>query len=154
MGRSIALASVVVVAFAAVGCKKDAQIIRATATIPVNVTIVCAGDSAVARINPYSVNLPNTDTAGTVAEWVLSPESTVDSVVINEKTKGKWPFDNKPPYTAKKNNPGKGNGVKKHANGNHIYAYSITAYCTLNGASKPFVIDPDMIIIWKTRAAS
>ena len=149
MRRSIVLGSVVVVAFAGVGCNQEPKARAADETVPVTVTILCEGDSAVARISPNSVNLPNSNTHATIAEWILNPASTVDEVTIDEKTKDKWPFDTKPPYKATKSKPGKPNGVKPHTSPKkYSYGYTITAYCTFNGESKPFIIDPNMIIIW------
>ena len=146
MLRSI-VASAVVVSIFAVGCAKP-EFLAADRAIPVNVTIRCEGDSVVARIKPYSVRLANTDDDNEIAEWVLTDESNASEIEMTKKGSEDWPFDGPYPVKAKKNQPGKGTGVKKHKKGQHSYEYAISALCVLNGQAKKVVIDHDMIIIW------
>ena len=146
MHRSI-VASALVVAIFAVGCAKP-EFLAADRAIPVNVTIRCEGDSIVARIKPYSVRLANTDNDNEIAEWVLTDESNASEIEITKKGSEDWPFDGPYPVKAKKNQPGKGTGVKKHKKGQYSYEYAISALCVLNGQARKVVIDPDIIIIW------
>lgn len=146
MHRSI-VASAVVVSIFAVGCAK-AEFVPADRTIPVNVTIKCEGDSIVARVNPYSVKLTNTEANKEIAEWILTSESNASEIEMTKKGSEDWPFSGNYPVKAKKNQPGKGTGVKKHDKGQHSYEYAISALCVLNGQAKKIVIDPDIIIIW------
>lgn len=142
------VASAVVVAIFAVGCAKP-EFLPADRAIPVKVTVKCEGDSIVARVNPYSVKLTNTDSDNEIAEWVLTDESVnASEIEITKKGSEDWPFEGAYPVKAKKNQPGKGTGVKKHKKGQYSYEYAISALCVLNGQAKKIVIDPDIIIIW------
>jgi hypothetical protein len=141
------VASAVIFSLFAVGCAKP-EFLPPNRTLPVNVTIKCEGDSIVARINPYSISLPNSDQDRVIAEWVLTPESNADQIDINKKGDEDWPFEGTLPIEAKKTKPGKGTGIKKQKAGEYPYEYTISAMCVLNGKAKKIVIDPDIIIIW------
>ena len=148
MHRSIVAASVVIVAISAVGCKAKPQFLPTVVTEKINVKVTCDASSFTARIDPYSIELRNSQAQTRDAEWVLDNSSSVDSISINEKRQNHWPFGGNLPIKAKKNSPGKGNGVLSQPPGKYKYEYTVTAFCTFNNEPKQIVIDPDMIIIW------
>lgn len=105
-----------------------------THTITVNLT--CGNDTD-DWVSDSSVTAKRGDTI----EWVLTPESNVESFKVKKKNLfGRWLFE-RSDVEGGPGNPARGNDMKPDAEG--LYRYEIKGRC--NGPEKA-EIDPDIII--------
>jgi hypothetical protein len=137
--------AVAVVASTRLAASDPPPVRRAAQTIDVAVRVDClAGRGVSFSLIPWSVTVSQGDSIN----WILDPQSNVDSMeVVGTKGKG-WPFTRKPPYKVAKNKP---NGAKDHdlREKPGKYKYAVQAVCVRvpSMAADTVLIDPDMIIV-------
>lgn len=111
---------------------------RPPAVHTVTVGVSCTGTRVQVWVDPWTVNLPR----GDEVEWVLDPNAGSQTLRIQPKHGGGWPFAGSPPAGGK-GNPAR-TGQAQQA-GRH--QYDIVLSCERQGASPiPVILDPEIII--------
>jgi hypothetical protein len=142
------LYSTVVITLCVLSACKPAQtqsLVKAVKEVQVTVTCSATSDSVWVKVDPWTAGVDrNTD-----LEWDLTAASNADTMTVTAKSPGNWPYDDAPPYGAKKGGKkAKASKMKSGAPKDVPYQYNIEVTCR-NGAgpSHKLVIDPELIIV-------
>ncbi|MDH3458333.1 MAG: hypothetical protein OER90_15935 [Gemmatimonadota bacterium] len=109
---------------------------------PVRVEIRCANNTITVNVVPWTVRLRR----GDPTEWILLPNSTPDSIVVESKAAGPpWPY---PPgrRVGNRATPARADRMEPNVRPG-LYRYSITGVCEYDGRADTVVIDPDMDVM-------
>lgn len=140
-------------AFVVAGCSMTACRTARTQSLAikpvelVKVTVTCdaSSDAVWVKVDPWTAGVNR----GTELEWELTANSNADSMTVTAKNPSNWPYDDPPPYGAKKGGKkGKASKMKANAPKHVPFEYNIELTCQ-NGAGPKhvLVIDPELIIV-------
>ena len=118
---------------------------RAAAPMPktgrVTVTAQCVNGEVRHSINPWRLEIDQ----GDEVEWNIPEGAQVDSIAIDPKESGRWPFSANQ-RKGHRGQPARSGDMRPNQAG-QTYQYNVEVWCTDNrGDALHEVIDPDIII--------
>jgi|SRR5687767_1786739 len=136
-----------VTALIASGCGKGANQVLADSW-HIKLDVQCKPNGkVVVDIDPF-VAYVDTSSSNKKAKWSLGKDGdAVNSVTIEPKEGGDWPFEGARSHTVPKGQAVESGEVKSGVALRRAYPYNIKTTCSIGGQNRVIVIDPDMIII-------